>query len=223
METVRQNLKPYIHQIPKPVHDFGIRLVGDVCWKTLVWDLDLTDIDCLKLFISKGLGTAIVGVSAIVKLPQLYNLVRSQSAAGISFLSYVLETVAYLITLAYNARSGNPFSTYGENAFIAAQNVAIAALVLHYGGKSAGVAAFVAVLAGGVYALFNDQLVDAKSMSMLQAAAGVIGVASKVPQIFTIWQEGGTGQLSSFAVRTANTLLEIYANSHRCSTSCSAP
>jgi mannose-P-dolichol utilization defect protein 1 len=200
MDAVRDNLKPLIHQIPKPVHDFGIQLVGDICWKTLVWDLDLTNIECLKLAISKALGTAIVGVSAIVKLPQLYNLVRSQSAAGISFLSYVLETIAYLITLAYNARSGNPFSTYGENAFISAQNVAIAALVLHYGGKSAGAAAFIAVLAGGVYALFNEQLVDAKTMSMLQAAAGVIGVASKVPQILTIWQEGGTGQLSSFAV-----------------------
>jgi mannose-P-dolichol utilization defect protein 1 len=35
---------------------------------------------------------------------------------------------------------------------------------------------------------------------LLQAGAGVIGVASKLPQIFTIWQEGGTGQLSSFAV-----------------------
>jgi mannose-P-dolichol utilization defect protein 1 len=200
MDTVRDTLKPIIHQLPKPIHDLGIQLIGDVCWKTLVWDLDLTDVECLKLGISKALGTAIVGVSAIVKLPQLYNLVRSESAAGISFLSYALETVAYLITLAYNVRSGNPFSTYGENAFIAVQNVAIASLVLHYGGKSAGAAAFIAVLAGGVYALFSEQLVDKNTMSMLQAAAGVIGVASKLPQILTIWQEGGTGQLSSFAV-----------------------
>jgi mannose-P-dolichol utilization defect 1 len=200
MDAVRDTLKPIIHQIPKPVHDLGIQLIGDGCWKTLIWDLNFTDVECVKLAVSKALGTAIVGVSAIVKLPQLYNLVRSQSAAGISFLSYVLETIAYLITLAYNARSGNPFSTYGETALIAAQNVAIASLVLHYGGKSAGAAAFIAVLAGGAYALFNDQLVDKNTLSLLQAGAGVIGVASKLPQIFTIWQEGGTGQLSSFAV-----------------------
>jgi len=37
-------------------------------------------------------------------------------------------------------------------------------------------------------------------MGYLQAAAGVLGVASKIPQIMTIYQEGGTGPLSAFAV-----------------------
>jgi len=42
--------------------------------------------------------------------------------------------------------------------------------------------------------------VDAKTLTTLQGAAGVIGVASKLPQIFTIWNEGSIGQLSAFAV-----------------------
>lgn len=222
MDAVRSNLKPYIHQIPKPFHDYGIQLIGDKCWKQLVWDLDPTNVDCLKLAVSKALGTAIVGVSAIVKIPQLVNIVKSQSGAGVSFLSYVLETTAYLITLAYNARQGNPFSTYGETALIAAQNVAIASLVLHYGGKSAGAAAFVAVLASGLYALFNEQLVDAKTLTTLQGAAGVIGVASKLPQIYTIWSEGSTGQLSVFAVSLIDSVATI-ADEFRYSISCLAP
>jgi mannose-P-dolichol utilization defect protein 1 len=202
VDAVREALQPLTHNLPVPVRDIGINLLGDKCYKQLILDIDLFSGDgaCLKLGISKGLGIAIVGASGIVKIPQLLKLLNSQSSAGVSFLSYLLETSALLITLAYNARQGNPFSTYGESALIAAQNVAIASLVLYYGGKSAGAVAFVAGLAGAGYAMFNDSLVDAKAMGALQAGAGILGVASKLPQIVTIWQEGGTGQLSAFAV-----------------------
>jgi mannose-P-dolichol utilization defect protein 1 len=201
MDTIRTALQPVTQNLPVPVRDVGLNLLGDKCYKQLILDIDpASDPECVKLALSKGLGLGIVGASAIVKIPQLLKLLNSQSSAGISFLSYLLETAAYLITLAYNARMGNPFSTYGESALIAAQNVAIASLVLHYGGKSAGAAVFVAGLAAGVYALFNGDVVDMKTLSMLQAGAGVLGVASKLPQIVTIWQEGSTGQLSAFAV-----------------------
>jgi mannose-P-dolichol utilization defect protein 1 len=201
MDTIRDIVQPITKNLPPPVRDAAVSLLGEQCYQELVLNVDLTNIDCVKLGISKALGVAIVGVSAIVKVPQLINLLSSKSAAGISFLSYALETVAYLITLSYNVRMNNPFSTYGENIFIAVQNIAIATLVLHYGGKGAGAAAFVAVLGAGLYALFSEDIVDMKTMAMLQAAAGVIGVASKLPQILTIFMEGGTGQLSSFAVR----------------------
>ena len=201
MDALRDIVQPITKNLPPPVRDAAVGLLGEQCYEELVLNVDLSNVDCVKLAISKALGVAIVGVSAIVKIPQLINLLSSKSAAGVSFLSYALETVAYLITLSYNVRMNNPFSTYGENAFIAVQNIAISALVLHYGGKAAGAAAFVAVLGAGVYALFNEEFVDMKTMAMLQAAAGVIGVASKLPQILTIWMEGGTGQLSSFAVR----------------------
>jgi len=200
MESVRHLIKPIANGLPAPIRDAGITLLGPKCYRHIVLDIDLSDHECLKLAVSKTLGSAIVGVSAIVKLPQLYNILNSGSAAGVSFLSYMLETVAYLITLAYNVRMQNPFSTYGENVFISVQNVAIASLVLHYTGKSAGAAAFIAVLGAGIYALLDKNLVDMKTMGILQAAAGAIGVASKLPQILTIWQKGGTGQLSSFAV-----------------------
>ena len=55
------------------------------------------------------------------------------------------------------------------------------------------------------FALFNENMVGEERLSLLQATAGVLGVASKVPQILTIWTEGGTGQLSAFAVSHAPT------------------
>jgi len=106
-----------------------------------------------------------------------------------------------LINLSYNVRQRFPFSTYGESALIAVQDVVVGVLVLTFAGKSAAAAAFVAVVAASVYALlFNDMLVDAQTMGYLQAGAGLLGVASKAPQIYTVWKEGGTGQLSAFAV-----------------------
>ncbi len=139
-------------------------------------------------------------MSSVVKVPQILKLVSSKSAAGVSFLAYLLETSAVLVALAYNVRNAFPFSTYGETAMIAAQNIIISILVLNYSGKAGQAALFVAGLAAAVTALFTESLVSMPTLKILQASGGVLGVASKVPQIVAIYQQGGTGQLSAFAV-----------------------
>ncbi|KAF2655036.1 monosaccharide-P-dolichol utilization protein [Lophiostoma macrostomum CBS 122681] len=201
MDSVRAVLQPLTHSLPAPLADSGRSLIGAYCYKTLVLDIDPFGApECLKLAVSKGLSIGIIGASAIVKIPQLLKIVNSQSAAGVSFLSYLLESGAYLISLSYNIRHQFPFSTYGETALILAQNIAIASLVLNYSGKKAGIAAWLTGLAAAGTALFRQDIVDFKTLAWLQASAGVLGVASKLPQIATIWREGGTGQLSAFAV-----------------------
>ncbi|KAL2013300.1 hypothetical protein VTN00DRAFT_825 [Thermoascus crustaceus] len=204
--TVLDPLKPYLipitSKLPEPVNNAIISLIGPSCHQTLVLDLDLTENpECTSLAISKALGLAIVSASAIVKVPQILKLINSGSSAGVSFTSYALETASLLITLSYSIRNQFPFSTYGESAFIAVQDVVVGILVLTFAGKPAAAATWVAVVAASIYALLVDQtLVDAQTMAYLQAGAGLLGVASKAPQIFTIWREGSTGQLSAFAV-----------------------
>lgn len=204
LESVRSALQPVLqpitHNLPPPIRDFGVSLLGEQCYSNLVLDIDVTDADCLKLGVSKALGIGIVAASSIVKVPQILNLVRSRSASGVSFLSYLLETTSYLISLAYNVRNGFPFSTYGETACILVQNVAITVLVLNYSGRAGLAAVFVAALAAGAATLFMDGVLDMGTLGYLQAGAGTLGVASKLPQILAIWQEGGTGQLSAFTV-----------------------
>jgi len=212
MDTIRGAVQPITKNLPAPVRELGLSLLGGKCYQRIILDVDFTDTECLKLAVSKALGTGIVGVSAIVKLPQLLKLISSQSATGVSFLSYALETAAYVITLAYNARMKNPFSTYGEVAFIAVQNIAIGGLVLHYSGRSGEMAIAVALLAIGSWTLFQADMVHMDKLSMLQAGAGVLGIASKVPQIYTIWSEGTTGQLSAFAVSCIFTRLRSCAD-----------
>jgi mannose-P-dolichol utilization defect protein 1 len=165
-----------------------------------VRDINIDDAECLKLAVSKGLGIGIIGASSIVKVPQILKLVNSKSASGVSFLSYLLETAAYLVGLAYNVRSGFPFSTFGETALILVQNVVICVLVLNYSGRATAAAAFVAGLAAVGVSLFRPDVVDMGMLGYLQAGAGVLGVAAKVPQIAAIWSQGGTGQLSAFTV-----------------------
>ncbi|KAH8755597.1 hypothetical protein BGZ57DRAFT_909915 [Hyaloscypha finlandica] len=200
MDSLRSALQPITHNLPAPIHDLGVSILGETCYKTLLLDIDLSSTDCIKFAISKGLGIGIIAASTIVKVPQILKLINSKSSEGISFLSYLLETSAYLISLAYNVRQGFPFSTYGETSLIMAQNVVIAVLVLHYSGKQSAAALFVAGLAASAATLFTEGVLDMKTLSYLQAGAGVLGIASKVPQIAAVWQEGGTGQLSAFAV-----------------------
>jgi mannose-P-dolichol utilization defect protein 1 len=199
-ETLRPLLKPITSNLPGPLDELAVSLLGPRCHASLVRELTLTDDACLKLAVSKALGLGIVGASSIVKVPQILKLLNSKSASGVSVLSYLLETAAYVVTLAYNFRNEFPFSTYGETALIAAQNVVITTLVFNYSGRSSLAAVFVAILAAAAAALLSEQLLDLKQLTLLQAGAGALGVASKIPQILTIWQQGSTGQLSAFTV-----------------------
>jgi mannose-P-dolichol utilization defect protein 1 len=216
MDSVRSALQPITNNLPAPVHDLGVSILGENCYKTLLLDIDIEATECIKLAISKGLGIGIIAASSIVKVPQMIKLIKSKSASGISFLSYLLETSAYLISLAYNVRQGFPFSTYGETGLILVQNVVIAVLVLNYSGRPTTGAVFVAALATSALTLFGKNFVDMNTLSYFQAGAGFLGIASKLPQIMAVWQEGGTGQLSAFAVSLSiqDTLLEGYLLNH---------
>lgn len=210
-QTLRPLLTPLTHNLPTPIAQAATNLLGPSCYRSLIHNLTLSDTACLKLALSKTLGLGIIGASSVVKIPQLLKLLNAQSAEGISFLAYLLETASYLISLAYNVRNGFPFSTYGEVALIAIQNVAISVLVLQFSGRGPGAAVFVAGLAGAGYALYSESVTGMGMLQYLQAGAGLLGVASKLPQILTIFSEGGTGQLSAFAVSRA---LHHHAHHH---------
>jgi mannose-P-dolichol utilization defect protein 1 len=197
MDYLRPHLQPITHNLPPPLRTLGLSLLGPACYKTLLLDLSLTPSPCLSLALSKTLGLAIIAASSIVKIPQILKLLQSQSAAGVSFLAYVLEIAADIVGVTYNARGGNPFSTYGESALILAQNVVVAGLVLRFSGRSGLAGVFVVGLVGVGWVL---QAVRWEWLAVAQVGAGVAGVVSKAPQIWTVWRQGGTGQLSAFAV-----------------------
>lgn len=191
-------LRSVTRSLPGPVRNTGLSLIGPDCYKSLVLDINLTDSKCMKLALSKTLGLFTVAGAAFVKVPQIMKILNSQSASGVSFLAYVFETAGMICTLAYNARSGFPFSTYGETALIAAQNVVICLLVLRFTGQTTLAAGFLGGLVAVIWGLFSG--LDMSMLAYAQVAAGLFGVASKAPQIWTIYKQQGTGQLSAFAV-----------------------
>jgi len=170
----------------------------------LVENLDVGDVECIKFSLSKGLGLGIVVGGSIMKVPQLLLIVSAQSARGLSFPAYVLETLSYEITLAYSYRNEFPFSTYGENFFLTLQNAVITLLIIHYpshsltrpsSGTQVPIAAGLMLLSA--LALF---FLPPAALAPLQLATLPLGLFSKLPQIRQNYSAQSTGQLSAFAV-----------------------
>ena len=175
-------------------------MAGKHCYAVLVENLDVLHPECLKLGVSKVLGLGIVVAGSIVKLPQLLKLVNAESGAGLSLTGYILETIGYIITLAYNVRLAFPFSTYGETVFISVQNILILVLILHFARKDVYALGVVGAVIALAYPLFDNKLVSYKHLQILQGLSIPLSLASKLPQIYTNYRNGSTGQLSAFTV-----------------------
>ncbi|KAH9053982.1 mannose-P-dolichol utilization defect 1 protein [Lactarius deliciosus] len=193
--------------LPWFVKDLGISIIGQKCYISLIENLNIEDVHCIKYSLSKGIGVAIVVGGSIMKVPQLLLILRAQSARGLSLTAYVLETFSYAITLAYSSRNGFPFSTYGENFFLTIQNVIITFLITLYGASPRPLTAapnptgklLVAVLATIAvgFALFAA---PASALAAAQLGTLPLSLFSKLPQIAQNYRARSTGQLSAFAV-----------------------
>jgi hypothetical protein len=179
----------------EPIQSLLGNLVGPKC-ASFILKFELKQIDCFKLLISKCLSFGIVGGAVLVKIPQIYNIISNNSVQGLSFLSNLLETVAIMISLSYNYRQGNPFSTYGETAFITIQNTIILLLIMIYHRNSLGAILVILGLFSFGSALLNPMIISPTFISTLQFGTIFIGISSKMPQILSNFKAKSTGQLS---------------------------
>ncbi|RSH92390.1 hypothetical protein EHS25_008805 [Saitozyma podzolica] len=202
------------HNIPSILRDPAVALIGERCYTVLVYDFDITNVDCLKYALSKGLGLGIVLGGAII-----LKIVSTRSARGLSLSAYILETTSYAISLAYASRNHFPFSTYGENFFLTIQNVVITLLILFFSGQGVGadikkplsttrgnsgkVVAGAAVAAVTGFVLWSETLCPLGTLALLQAATLPLSLISKAPQIISNLRNQSTGNLSAFAVFNA--------------------
>ncbi|GAA5973191.1 hypothetical protein JCM11641_006314 [Rhodosporidiobolus odoratus] len=197
-----EKLQPITRNLPAPLRDAAVALIGQECYTTLVWNTDLTDTHCLSYSLSKALGLAMVAGGAILKLPQIITVVNSGSARGLSLSSYVLDTVATGITVAYNIRNEFPFSTYGEMLFLLAQNAVLIVLITTYSPRPTlpRLMPILTLLASLSYALSSTSLIPSSTLAFLQTLTIPLSLSSKIPQILTNFRNGSTGQLSAFLV-----------------------
>lgn len=143
-----------------------------------------------------------VAGGAILKLPQIVTVVRSGSARGLSLSSYVLDTAATAITVAYNLRNGFPWSTYGEMVFLLAQNAVLIFLITSYSSRPTvpRLVPLVLLFSTLAYALSSTSLVPPSTLAFLQTLTIPLALSSKLPQIVSNFRAGSTGQLSAFLV-----------------------
>lgn len=204
IDPLSDYIRPVTAHLPAPIQDVGISLLGENCYDRLIRQVDfVSDPECVALAISRALGLGIVGMSSIVKVPQILKLVASQSAEGLSFVSFALETLGYLISLAYGFRMNFPFTTFGETALIGIQNIIVCVLILNYSGKKGAAGAFVAAILGLIYVLTDPAksgLISAQNMVLLQGLTIPLSLLSKIPQVLTNYKNKSTGQLSVFSV-----------------------
>jgi len=125
--------------------------------------------------------------------------VNAKSVYGLSFSMFILELIGYTISLAYSINSKFPLSTYGELFAITLQNMVIVYLLFSYTNNMsvffAGAVAYVAV----AFTLFGG-FVPLHIQAMLQAATIPPFTISKLPQIWSNFQNKSVGQLSGITV-----------------------
>jgi len=189
--------------LPWFIADLGTTIIGEKCYSSLVENLNLADVDCLKYSLSKGLGFGIVVGGSIMKVPQLMLILSAKSARGISLPAYVLETLAYAITTVYSYRNDFPFSTYGENLFLTLQNTLITFLIVCFPStpKVENITGQLALTAvGTVISAVALYAVPKEALALFQLATLPLSLFSKLPQIMQNARARSTGQLSTFAV-----------------------
>lgn len=117
--------------------------LSDGCVSELFTQRHIFHATCLKGLISKCLGVVMTTASAIVKMPQIRNMLKAGSASGLAPASVYSETFMYLCSVVYFVGKDlrddgklNDFADYGENVNLAAQNAIIMALMWWYNGSS---------------------------------------------------------------------------------------
>ena len=175
-------------------------MIGSKCTKQLLIQQNLKNTECLKVAASKTMGLGIVVGSGLVKLPQIYRIAASGSAEGVSFLAHFVELIALSINFAYNLRSGNSFTTFGETVLVSAQNAIIIGLLGVCSGQLVQTLLISVVYSALMTALLAPGTLDGASLKYLQVMTIPLVAASRLPQLFRLLSSKQIGQVSPLTV-----------------------
>jgi len=136
----------------------------------------------------------------VLKLPQLFSVVRAGSATGISTSAIMLEMWSFGAMLSYQFAQGFPVMQYVEYAFLMVQELPLLFLVLKYNRSinltsfaylAAFFAVYGAVLTGKTSSDFNALLISANTpisaMSKIMQLASIISAKSAGSVSKTTW------------------------------------
>ncbi|EQC29133.1 hypothetical protein SDRG_13165 [Saprolegnia diclina VS20] len=164
------------------------------CYETYFTQHDFLHVACFKAVLSKALGYAIILGSFILKLPQILKIISAKSVAGLSPSGFYLEVLVFEASVVYNFLRGYPISTWGENAVILVQNCILVFLLWVYSSaprsqQLLGVLIFLGL--GAAMLHLPDE-----HLWILPSASIPASIMSRIPQVFSNFKQGHTGQLA---------------------------
>ena len=146
--------------------------------------------------VAKALGYAIVLGSLTLKVPQIYNIVSSKRADGISPFSFYVEVYVMITSVAYNILQKNPFSSYGDNVSILFQNIILVAVLWFYMKPRPSSLHVTFISTTFIVLLAVSMHLPHEYQSLLVLVGIPLLITGRVPQIVSNFSNKSTGQLS---------------------------
>jgi mannose-P-dolichol utilization defect protein 1 len=145
--------------------------------------------------LSAMLAYVIVVGSSILKLPQLYNVLRSRSADGVSLSSLLIEAAGYSIITSWGVARGLDFKDYGEGVIITVQLFVLILLVGSFQRRMTYVAAvYGPILAVGL--CLAAGMVPRNIHEAMLSLQIILGLIARFPQIYSNHKRKDTGELA---------------------------
>ncbi|XP_036380766.1 mannose-P-dolichol utilization defect 1 protein-like [Megalops cyprinoides] len=183
-----------------PLKEFLLKyFMPEKCYDELFLNFNFLHVPCLKIVLGKTLGIWILLGTVLVKLPQIYKLMRAKSAEGLSFTSILFELFSITGSMVFCIAHNFPIGAWGETLFIVIQTLIIGFLIQHFGGNTVRGVGFLAVYCCLVSLLISP-LTPMSVVMMIHASNMPAAIVGQLIQAGTNYHNGHTGQLSAISV-----------------------
>lgn len=188
------------------------------CYDIMVTKGDFLNKSCIRDLVSKTLSSAILIGGALLQVPQIINILRSKSVAGLSLFSLYSQVFIPITFITYNLHKGNPISTWGENIFALIQNLIIVFCFWQLSKPSISLKHKIIMIFGFIGLAAGCMSLKEDLHFLLPLSCLPLLVTSRLPQIWANYQNKHTGPLSAFsfmlilggsAARCYTTLIEV--------------
>lgn len=151
----------------------------------------------ILITISSFLGWLLIAACAVMKVPQITNILKAKSGEGVSLSSFTIEIFLYAISFCYCFQSEYPLSTYIENCLLMIQNIIIILLTLYYAKRIFDKKVIIiSLIFVGFHFFLLIPYCPAVLLGFLQSCTTPMFLICKIPQIYQNWKMKDTGSLS---------------------------
>lgn len=165
----------------------------------------------LQLF-ADFLSIVTILMCLVQKVPQIMNLHKLKSAAGISLLGLFLELTSYTVMTSYNYTNGYSILSYLEYPVILVQEFVLIYLVLLYLDFVNAGSILLAVFYFSIFGCFLTQTIPKTILTILAPMCTPISASSKIAQLAAILRAKNSQSISitTWVISTLTNLTRVF-------------